>query len=216
MTLPRVALDSRVFFVRCELLDATGAVVADNVYWQSQQRDDVGDPRNDTAFSLKQVSWADMTPLNTMAKVPLDVTRAPHRRNDGRRGVTITPVQPHQDRSRSSSVPRCCPTRDGDEILPIEYSDNYVTVFPGESVELRATLPDSGCRRELGSRRGLQHPADGGARQRRVTLAGAGFGVFDDAVDVGLVDERRTGQRRPPATDHVALVMYSHSESTAR
>src|SRR5258708_9382054 len=24
----------------------------------------------------------------------------------------------------------------GDEILPIEYSDNYVTVFPGETVEL--------------------------------------------------------------------------------
>jgi exo-1,4-beta-D-glucosaminidase len=28
------------------------------------------------------------------------------------------------------------PTREGDEILPVEYSDNYVTVFPGETVEL--------------------------------------------------------------------------------
>ena len=36
-------------------------------------------------------------------------------------------------------------THDGDEILPVEYSDNYVTVFPGESVELRATLPGSGA-----------------------------------------------------------------------
>ena len=27
-------------------------------------------------------------------------------------------------------------TPDGDEILPVEYNDNYVTVFPGETVEL--------------------------------------------------------------------------------
>jgi exo-1,4-beta-D-glucosaminidase len=31
--------------------------------------------------------------------------------------------------------------REGDEILPIEYSDNYVTVFPGETVELQGTIP---------------------------------------------------------------------------
>ena len=107
MTLPREALDSRVFFVRCDLMDASGAVVADNVYWQSQQRDDVGNPRNDTAFSLKQVSWADMTPLNTMPRVPLDVT-AHRTTDDGRPGVTVRlPTTP--DGWRSSNVPKCCP-----------------------------------------------------------------------------------------------------------
>jgi exo-1,4-beta-D-glucosaminidase len=28
-----------------------------------------------------------------------------------------------------------------DEILPVEYSDNYVTVFPGETVELHGVVP---------------------------------------------------------------------------
>src|SRR5262249_18476269 len=28
-------------------------------------------------------------------------------------------------------------TPDGDEILPTEYTDNYVTVFPGETVEIQ-------------------------------------------------------------------------------
>jgi len=141
MTLPREALNSRVFFVRCDLMDASGAVVADNVYWQSQQRDDVGNPRNDTAFSLKQVSWADMTPLNTMPRVPLDVT-AHRTTDDGRPGVT---VRLSNDTGRVAFFERAevLSTHDGDEILPVEYSDNYVTVFPGESVELRATLPDS-------------------------------------------------------------------------
>ena len=32
-------------------------------------------------------------------------------------------------------------TPDGDEILPITYDDNYVTVFPGETVEVRGRVP---------------------------------------------------------------------------
>jgi exo-1,4-beta-D-glucosaminidase len=33
--------------------------------------------------------------------------------------------------------------KDGDELLPIEYDSNYVTVFPGETVEIRGVLPQS-------------------------------------------------------------------------
>jgi exo-1,4-beta-D-glucosaminidase len=134
LTLPRLAWDSRVFFVRCQLFDKAGALVSENVYWQSQQLDDLGDPRNDSAFELKQASWADMTALNNMTQVPLDVTalRAP---GPGDNRVTIRLHNPSQqvaffERAELSSTP------DGDEILPIEYNDNYVTVFPGETVEL--------------------------------------------------------------------------------
>jgi exo-1,4-beta-D-glucosaminidase len=35
-------------------------------------------------------------------------------------------------------------TRDGDEILPIEYTDNYVTVFPGETVDVESAVPTTG------------------------------------------------------------------------
>ena len=66
MTLPRGLAASGVFFVRCQLLDSTGKVVTENVYWQSQQGDDLGDPDNDSPFVLHQASWADMTALNWM------------------------------------------------------------------------------------------------------------------------------------------------------
>jgi exo-1,4-beta-D-glucosaminidase len=33
--------------------------------------------------------------------------------------------------------------KDGDELLPIEYDNNYVTIFPGETVEIRGQLPQS-------------------------------------------------------------------------
>jgi exo-1,4-beta-D-glucosaminidase len=31
-----------------------------------------------------------------------------------------------------------------EEILPVEYDDNYVTVFPGETAEIRGTVPAAG------------------------------------------------------------------------
>ncbi|MGV9802702.1 glycosyl hydrolase 2 galactose-binding domain-containing protein [Mycobacterium sp. NPDC003449] len=92
LTLPREARDSQVFFVRCELLDADGGVVTDNTYWQSQQRDDVGGPGNDQAFELHQTRWADMTPLNTMARVPLRVAAE---RSAGAEGGGGTDTKPH-------------------------------------------------------------------------------------------------------------------------
>jgi len=139
MTLPRVARDSSVYFVRCEVIDDDGSVVAENVYWQSQQRDDVGDPTNDWAFELKQVSWANMTALNWMPKVPLEVS-AQRTDADGENGVTIRLRNPTEhvaffERAEILGAP------DDDEILPIEYSDNYVTVFPGETVEVRGVVP---------------------------------------------------------------------------
>jgi exo-1,4-beta-D-glucosaminidase len=135
LTLPRLARDSSVVFLRAQLLDPAGKVVSENVYWQSQQLDDVGDPRNDSAFELNQTSWANMTGLNTMARVPLDVT-AVRASNPGDNRVTVRLHNPSQQVAFFERA-ELTATADGDEILPIEYSDNYVTVFPGETVEVQ-------------------------------------------------------------------------------
>lgn len=135
MTLPREARDSRVFFVRCEVLDAAGKVVDENVYWQSQRNDDVGDPNGDFAFELHQDSWADMSALNSMTRVPLEVS--------ARRSADDVVISLRNPTGRIAFFERAevTTTRDGDEVLPITYDDNYVTVFPGEAVNVRATLP---------------------------------------------------------------------------
>ncbi|GAC1647177.1 MAG: carbohydrate-binding protein [Mycobacterium sp.] len=134
LTMPRLARDSSVVFVRAQLLDKTGKVISENVYWQSQQLDDVGDPSNDSAFELRQANWADMTGLNTMGQVPLDVT-ASRPTSEGGNQVTIRLHNPSQHVAFFERA-ELLSTHDSDEILPIEYNDNYVTVFPGETVEL--------------------------------------------------------------------------------
>ncbi len=153
LTLPREAANSRVFFVRCELLDAADNVLADNVYWQSQRLDDVGDPRNDTAFSLVQVSWADMTPLNTMSRTALEVSA----QRTGADALTVR-LANHTRQIAFFERAEVLAEESGAEILPVEYSDNYVTVFPGESVELRATLP-AGARADRVRVQGYNTPA---------------------------------------------------------
>ncbi|MCB0938184.1 MAG: glycoside hydrolase, partial [Mycobacterium sp.] len=141
MTLPPGPPDSKVFFVRCELLDADGHVVADNLYWQSQRADDVGPPTNDAAFDSKQVSWADMTALNYLPKTALDVTA---RYDAGATDkVTIRLHNPNPgiaffERAELLTSPLA------EEILPIEYDDNYVTVFGGETVEIHGHVPTAG------------------------------------------------------------------------
>jgi exo-1,4-beta-D-glucosaminidase len=138
MTIPRGLTNSPVFFVRAQLTRNTGEVVTENVYWQSQQPDDVGDPDNDRAFDSMQVSWADMTALNSMPRVPLDVTA---QAADGSVVVRL-----HNPTHNVAFFERAevMSSRDGDEILPIEYDDNYVTVFPGETVEIRGATEHQG------------------------------------------------------------------------
>ena len=141
LTLPREARDSRVFFVRCELLGEDGTVIGENVYWQSQRNDDVGDPNSNFSFEANQASWADMTPLNYLPRVPLGVTAKGSTNGAGQQVVTM---RLHNTTKRLAFFERAelTSTRDGDEILPIEYTDNYVTVFPGETTELRAVVPN--------------------------------------------------------------------------
>ena len=138
-TLPRYPASTPVFFVRCQLFDAHGKRLGENTYWQSQKDDDLGARKNDMAMDLRQDSWADMTALNTMPPVGLEVSAVAGKVGKGSR-VAIRLHNPSQhiaffERATVSVAPN------GDEILPIEYDDNYITVFPGETAEINGTLP---------------------------------------------------------------------------
>jgi exo-1,4-beta-D-glucosaminidase len=138
MTLPRYPASSPVFFVRCQLFDETGKLVVDNTYWQSQKDDDLGARSHDQVMTLRQDAWADMTALNTMTPVALDM-EARQEKVGAESHVTIRLYNPSKniaffERATISAE------RDGNEILPIEYDDNYITVFPGETVEIHGIL----------------------------------------------------------------------------
>lgn len=138
LTLPRYPDASPVFFVRCQLFDARGALVVDNTYWQSQRDDVLGPRSNDGAMSMRQDAWADMTALNTMPRGAIQVS-ARQTMAGGLSHVTVRLRNPSEhvaffERATVSAA------REGNELLPIQYDDNYIAVFPGETVQIHATL----------------------------------------------------------------------------
>jgi exo-1,4-beta-D-glucosaminidase len=136
MAIPRVASLSSTYFVRCQLSDAAGAPIVDNLYWQSTTDDDLGGPHNDQAFILDQVSWADFTALNTMPRAEVGILGSLTRAGDESR-VVITLTNPDD---HVAFFMRVAVTKGpgGEEVLPITYEDNYVTLFPRESRTLWA------------------------------------------------------------------------------
>jgi exo-1,4-beta-D-glucosaminidase len=136
LRVPRIEGVSPTYFVRCQLAGPDGAPMVDNLYWQSTTDDDIGGPQNETAFILKQASWADFTALNTMPKAEVAVSgRTTPMGDESRAALTVA--------NRSSQVAffmraEVTKGRDGEEVLPITYEDNYFTLFPDESRTLWA------------------------------------------------------------------------------
>ena len=138
MELPRYPESSPVFFVRCQLFDEGGELVVDNTYWQSQKDDDLGARANDKVMTLRQDKWADMTALNTMPPVALEIKAT--QKKSGK--DTQVAISLHNPSAHIAFFERAtiATARDGDEILPIEYDDNYITIFPGETAEIHGII----------------------------------------------------------------------------
>jgi hypothetical protein len=120
---------SGVYFIQLELRDPQGQTVSRNLYWKSLP-------------SMHN----DLTALDTLPPVTLDATIARQDSGSGadaRLGLTVTLKNPgpafalmaHLQLRRKSS---------GDRVLPVFYSDNYISLAPGESrtVTIDAALAD--------------------------------------------------------------------------
>ncbi|HET7213483.1 MAG TPA: hypothetical protein VFL79_07845 [Terriglobia bacterium] len=136
LSIPRISGVSPTYFVRCQLANNSGAMIVDNVYWQSTTEDDLGGPKNDSAFILNQVSWADFTALNTMPKATVAISGVLTRMG----GQSKAALTLRNDSSHIAFFMRAEVAKGsrGDEVLPITYDDNYITLFPGESRTLGA------------------------------------------------------------------------------
>jgi len=123
MTMARDSKLDSVFFVRLRLKDARDAVLAENVYWASNTDDVVGNPNDPAQFKTELEQWADLSALNTLAPVNVKLACATEEfkltNNSSRIAFFL--------RAQMTAGP------DGEEILPISYDDNYITLFPQQT-----------------------------------------------------------------------------------
>jgi exo-1,4-beta-D-glucosaminidase len=146
--LPTLADLSKTYFVRLDLNDATGKNVSNNFYWLSTQPD-VLDWDHSTWYVTPTKTFADLTALRGLPKVEVQATA--HSETNGDDGVTRISVE-NPSHSLAFFVHFKVAAEGArfgfeegggsgdDEVLPILWSDNYVSLLPGEKRMLVAEL----------------------------------------------------------------------------
>jgi exo-1,4-beta-D-glucosaminidase len=142
--LPALGGLSRTYFIELELASADGKSISRNVYWLSTQTDEL-DWANSTWYLTPVTRYADLTSLQSLPTAAATV-RATMRHEAAEDIATVTLTAPAASKAvalfQHVSIKR--PGSD-QRMLPILWSDNDVTLWPGESLTLTAHFATSGA-----------------------------------------------------------------------
>ena len=135
LTIPSMAGLSSAYFVDLRLSNGTGSVVSTNFYWLSTHPDVLA-PDSTVSFAMATKQLADFTALRTLPPARVRSTvRFTTRGTIGEALVVLT----NPSKSLAFFVrARVTAGAGGEEVLPVDWSDNYVTLLPGESRRLTA------------------------------------------------------------------------------
>ncbi|WP_031162668.1 glycoside hydrolase family 2 protein [Streptomyces durhamensis] len=125
------------YLLRLVLTGADGKEVSRNVYWLST-RPDTLDWNGTTWYYTPTTGYADLKGLGSMAPVPVSATAAT-RSSDGTSATTVTLRNTGGGRTPALLTDAHLVDGQGKPVLPVRWSDNQVSLWPGESVTLTAT-----------------------------------------------------------------------------
>lgn len=128
---------SAVYFIKLQLKDISGVVIDDNVYWYASSEDKM-DYVSRTINGCRTVQNADLTSLSTLpinSNVSMEGTRSISADNESIE-ITVT----NNSASNLAFFMRAEVTSgaDGSEVLPVTYSDNYISLWPKEIKKITA------------------------------------------------------------------------------
>jgi exo-1,4-beta-D-glucosaminidase len=135
---------SRTYFIELELSSAKGESVSRNVYWLSTQTDEL-DWAHSNWYLTPLKEYADLTPLQSLPAATSEV-RATMRHEGVEDIATVTLTVPPSSKAvalfQHVSIKR---SAGGELMLPILWSDNDVTLWPGQSLTLTAHVATAGA-----------------------------------------------------------------------
>jgi exo-1,4-beta-D-glucosaminidase len=136
LTLPSVTGLTSTYFVRLQLKDSSGATVSNNLYWYSTTPDALGNKKNWYSTSVK--TYANLTGLNSLVANTGVTTGVSRSVAGGQETVTITLTNTSPTNVAFFLRPEVTAGNCGREVVPVAYTDNYVSLFPGESTQITA------------------------------------------------------------------------------
>jgi exo-1,4-beta-D-glucosaminidase len=149
--LPKPANLSTTYFLKLQLADASGKIISDNFYWLSTKLDTLDwKAKKDTVYT-PQKDFADLTGLNSLPQTNLDV-RADRTTQGTKSSVRVA------FKNISPSIafmvhPRLTKGKDGDDLVPVFWDDNYFSLLPGEQKAVTVTYDTE----DLGSQPPVLH-----------------------------------------------------------
>jgi exo-1,4-beta-D-glucosaminidase len=142
--LPALSGLSRTYFIELELASTDGKPISRNVYWLSTQADEL-DWSHSNWYLTPVTRYADLTPLQSLPTATATV-KATMRHEGAETMASVTLTVPPSSKAvalfQHVSIKR---SAGGELMLPILWSDNDVTLWPGESLTLTAHFATMGA-----------------------------------------------------------------------
>jgi len=136
-TLPEISGLSTTYFIRLRLKDSSGNLVGDNLYWYSTQPDILNYAKSDW-YITPVTNYANLTGLNSLP-VNNNVTASVITTSvDGDDTATITLTNADKTNIAFFVRAEIVAGQGGSEVLPITYTDNYISLWPGETTTIIA------------------------------------------------------------------------------
>jgi len=138
LTIPAISDETGPYFVRLDLMDANGKSVSSNFYWLAATPEEFDWEKSN--YFTTPAKYADMTGLATLPGAELEwnsLSDDGHQADEHVVRVMLRNVSKHLAFMVHVSLHS---RRDGDELAPVLWDDNYVSLLPGESRTLTATM----------------------------------------------------------------------------
>jgi exo-1,4-beta-D-glucosaminidase len=136
-TLPSIPGLTTTYFVHLAIFDNKQEMVGSNFYWQSTKQD-VLDHGKAKWFVTPTKSYADFTALAQLPQVNVRVASKSQRQAAGRTLTTVRLENPSRSLAFFVRL-KVNKGKGGDEVLPVLWQDNYVSLLPGERREISAS-----------------------------------------------------------------------------
>jgi exo-1,4-beta-D-glucosaminidase len=141
LDLPPVDGLTPTYFLALRLEDSAGKLVGSNFYWLSTKPETL-DWEKSNWYTTPTASYADYTALSQLPKVKLKVSERTERKGED----ALTHVILENPSKSLAFFVRLKVNRGkgGEEILPVIWQDNYISLLPGEKREVSATYRAQG------------------------------------------------------------------------
>ncbi|MGW3997421.1 glycosyl hydrolase 2 galactose-binding domain-containing protein [Amycolatopsis sp. NPDC004772] len=138
LTIGSVSGLSTTYLAKLVLTDSSGKEVSRNVYWLSTKADTL-DWGNSDWYYTPTTSYADLSGLNSLGSVTLGSSATSTANADGTTTTKVTLSNPSTGKVPAFFVDAHVVGTAGAPVLPVRWTDNQVSLWPGESTTLTAT-----------------------------------------------------------------------------